>query len=346
LVWLDIGIGLRGRIAREDTLARDMNVHVCIADSSTSSAVRQLLASNLKVCVTPWSAEDPARRRLVRDFGSEPRKGELFVDIDVLLLEADDLRRLEEEDPGRIEELQRSAKVLLLLQSDEVPEALELLRRCDGMIVKDMNLARISDIIEFALHGYFVIPRNLIAYFMLVGAPTRASVLERIGADRGWRDRADREFCATKTTMRSAIRNVAKRDRNGAHARPEEATNGGVGDVPVPAPAKGSATRIRRWRKALHDTDGRVTTVEYVLMLASLALWGAIILEAGGAQRTAKEFGLCSKVGASVQCGTLAKAPMAGSPASVGDIAPDPFGSESASKRPIKPAVQPERQRE
>lgn len=337
-------------------MTRYMNVHVCIADSSTGSAVRHLLASNLKVRVTPWSAEDSARRRLARDFGSEPCKGELLVDIDVLLLEADDLRRFEEEEPGHIEELQRSAKVLLLLQSDEVPEALELLRRCDGMIVKDMNLSRICDIIEFALHGYFVIPRNLIACFMLAGAPTRTSVLEKIGswateasaigADRGRRGRADREFCVTKTTMRSAIRNVVKRDRDGAHARPEAATNGGVGDVPGPAPAKGRATRIGGWRRALHDTDGRVTTFEYVLMLASLALWGAIILEAGGAQRTAKEFGMCSKGGASVQCGSLAKAPMAGSPVSMGDIAPDPFGSEGASKRSTKPAVQPERQRE
>lgn len=344
---------LRSWVAREDVLTRQMNVHVCIGDPSTESAVRKLLAANPDVRVTPWRAEHLARDPLAQDIGSDLRDGKHFADIDVLLLGSEDLSRLEENEPGSVNELQRRVKVLLLLESENMAHSLELLRHCDGMIVRDVNLGNISDIIALALHGYFVIPCKLMADFKLVSAPTRTAIVEEIGSRENGasttgvrdfsRDISAQEYCATRTTMRSAIRNVLKRRKNGARARLDVAEAARAGDEPDPAPAEGDAVRPAGWRRALRDNGGRVTAGECVLMLAALAIWGAIIVEAGGPKTFVKMFERCPSTADSVQCGVIANAPMGRSAASMEVTAKGPFGPGGAFKRPVDGVKDPEK---
>lgn len=337
-------------------MTRHMNVHVCIEDPGTGSAVRKLLAANPNIRVTPWRAEQLSRDPLARDIGSDTRNGEPFDDIDVLLFGSEDLRRFEEDEPGHFDELQRRVKVLLLLRSEELPHSLELLRHCDGMIVRDVNLGHISDIIEFALHGYFVIPCNLMANFKLTSAPTRAAIVEEIGSPENGlstmrgsdfsRDISAEDYCATRTTMQNAIRNVLKRGKNGARAQLSVAANGRAGDEPDPAPAEGSAVRLAGWRRALRDNDGRVAAVEYVLVLAALAIWSAIILEAGGSRMFVKFFERCPSTASSVQCGALGKPAKPNSAASLEAAVEDPNRSRVASKKSMEGATHLEQRRE
>jgi hypothetical protein len=331
-------------------LTRHMNVHVCIADPETGSAVRKLLAASPNMRVTPWRAEQSARHPLARDFGSGVCDGEPFADIDVLLFGSEDLCRFEENEPGRVDELQRRLKVLLLLKSDELPHSLELLRFCDGMIVRDVNLGHITDIIEFALHGYFVIPCNLMTNFKLASAPTRAAIVVEIGSPENGlstlrgrdlsRDISAEEYCATKTTMRSAIRNVLKRRKNGARAQLDIAEVRRAGDKPDLVPAEENGVRLAGWRRALRDNDGRVFAFEYVVGLAALAIWSAIIiLESAGSNMFAKVMDRCPSTASSVQCGVLGKAAKVNSAFSLESAVKDRNGFF---KRSVDPDERPE----
>lgn len=333
-------------------MTRHIKVHVCIADPVAGLAVRKLLAANPNVLVTPWRTEHAAQSAYAHGIGSDVRDGELFADIDVLLLGPEDLSRFEENEPGRIEELQRRVKVLMLLRSEELPASLELLRHCDGMIVRDVNLGNISDIIEFALHGYFVIPYNLMANFNFTSALTRVAFGEQIGSGQNGlstigrrdfsRDIATEEYCATRKTMRIAIRNVLKHRKNAARAQLRTAATGRAAEEPSLNLANKSAARLARWRRALRDDDGRVATGEYVLMFAALAIWGAIILDAGAAIKSARMFGWCASIASSVQCGAFASAPVGGAAASLAGAAKRPAGSGDALRKSVEDEKDPE----
>ena len=136
--------------------------------------------------------------------------------------------------------------------------------------------------------------------------------------------------------MRNAIRNVLKRSKNGARTQMNIAETGRAGDEPDPAPSEGDAVRISGWRRALRDNDGHVAASEYVLMLAALALWGAIILEAGEPRRFARMFEWCPSIAGSVLCGAREKAAKVNSAASLEVTAKGALGPKDAFKRPME----------
>ena len=301
-------------------MTRHTKVHVCIADPIVGLAVRKHLATNSKVRVTPWRAEHLPQELAAENLGADLRDGELLADIDVLLLEPEDLSRLEENEPGRIDELQGRIKVLLLLKSEDLPDSLEILRHCDGMIVRDVNMRNISQIIEFALHGYFVIPHKLMANFRLASPLAHAAIVDQIDsrangpATRGGRnlsrDVSAHEYCATRTTMRRAIGNVLRLRKNGARAQLNTAAiETAAEEANMDFTEKGAASPAR-WRRALRDDDGRVTAGEYSLLFAALAIWGAILFDGGAATKFAKVFGWCGSIASTVECGTFASTPV------------------------------------
>jgi hypothetical protein len=252
-------------------------VHIFLSDPDLESTVRYLLSL------------DPRFRIESRNTHPFSSSGETtFVPLDdtaaasetsVLLFGPNEFVQYEKAYPGYLDHIYRAKKVLLLLKNDEVSGSLGLFRRCDGMIVRDANLVRIADIIAFALHGYFVIPRHLMANFNLWSAPLRSTVLEQIGARQGMGSYRNgrllsdpsRDVFASKATLNNAIRKGLKQTGldTDAPARAEK----------TPTVRNGDAISLPAWRRAFRNNDGRVGTLEYTLLLTVFALWVAILIE-------------------------------------------------------------------
>jgi hypothetical protein len=251
-------------------------VHIFLSDPDLESTVRYLLSL------------DPRFRIESRNTHPFSSSGETSLgplddtvganETSVLLFGPNEFVQCEKAYPGCIDRIY-GAKKVLLLKNDEVSESLGLFRRCDGMIVRDANLVRIADIIAFALHGYFVIPRHLMANFNLWSAPLRSTVLEQIGARqsmgsyRNSRLLSDpsRDVFASKATLNNAIRKGLKQTGLDADAPARAETTATV--------RNGDAISLPAWRRAFRNNDGRVGTLEYTLLLTVFALWVAILIE-------------------------------------------------------------------
>lgn len=259
-------------------------VHIFLADPDLGTTVRRLLslspmfrvaARKTKACEAHDNSDD------WQSFSIDDSAA--ATETTVLLFGPDELLQYGKAFPEHTDLTRGTTKIVLILRSDEVRESLPLLRYCDGMIVSDANLTRAADIIGFALHGYFVIPRHLMSNFNLSSAALRSAMFDQIAArqrqDAGpesgqLRDDAVDEYVASKMTVNKALCGALPQ----TGARPLRAEAPTSSDK---APEAGSdrAVSLIAWRRAFRNNDGRVSTLEYTLFLALLAVWSAIFIE-------------------------------------------------------------------
>ena len=297
-------------------MAHHLHVGISLSDPHVVGAIREQLARHPKYCVSSFSSE----RSFVEPFPggtvSFGINGNTFTKMDLVLFGLEDLVRFEEDDPERFNELHVRTKVVLVLGSEDLPDAMELLRLCDGMVVRDVNFGRISEIIDFALLGYFVIPRQMMLDLQLAGDPRQRALLKQMSSRERQvlellgRGCSNAVIASEMRTTEAAVRNVVRKILKNGRSQPKSTVSAAsrpagakLGSGSNEADATAPATR----RKTLHDKSG-VTRIEYVLFAAAFAIWAVIILDGFGVGSVAQVANRCAPPSASAQCQTLGEA--------------------------------------
>lgn len=302
-------------------MAHQVHVGLSLSDWHIVGVIRGLLAAKTKYRITSLNSGLQPAEPLPAATIPFGRVGDAFAGVDAVLCGPEDLARWEEDDPERFSERHDRTKVILVLGSVDLLDAMDVLRVCDGMVVTDVNLARIGEIIDLAMLGYFVIPCQLMRNLGLAGGPLRRDVLLQMNSPerqvlellgRGCSNEViAKEMRTTEATVKRAVRKIlkhlhyrdqsdeavlARRDRTGQTS--EIGSKDGDGIAPAAASAK--------WRKTLRDDSG-VSPIEYVLFTAVLGIWAAIGLEALSVTPVANVAPPCAQPTAA-QCQTVDRA--------------------------------------
>ncbi len=161
-------------------MARHMHVGLSHHDPRIAGAMRGLLAAKRNYRVTTLGPD----LRLGDSAGAASwrRDAAAFAGIDVLLVGAKELARIEKGDPRRFAEMRRRTAVVLVLGIEDVLDATELLHACDSLVFQDANLGHLGAIVDLAVRGYFVVPSQLMRNLDLAGDRLRRVLLLQLSA--------------------------------------------------------------------------------------------------------------------------------------------------------------------
>jgi DNA-binding NarL/FixJ family response regulator len=86
----------------------------------------------------------------------------MYFGGDAVIFDVARLRLIARKYPEALNAIAQSARIILVLESLDLVDALDLLDRCHGWVFIDLNAHRINDIIKLARFGFCLLPPSLI----------------------------------------------------------------------------------------------------------------------------------------------------------------------------------------
>lgn len=119
----------------------------------------------------------------------------------------------------RIEEVRKTAKVILVLRESEVMDALDYVELCDGFLFIDRQPERLHEVIDLAAQGYCLFPKTLLSVLasrhlrmdiLPTLSPNETEVLSLLG--HGLTNKAiARRLAVRDSTVKNLVRSVLRK---------------------------------------------------------------------------------------------------------------------------------------